>query len=276
MIAKRKIHKFNFKSEGAHVALVDKAANKQEVLTMKAAEREVQVTLSMKEFLKKFFDLWEEDAAILAGVLGYDSSVWDSHTKGDGSYMTEDEWINSKIDSVQLLKGVEGFNTLPEGVVQKVDELQKQFGDALNPSQDVKTSEVTTSKSGDTTMDTKIDKEELEVLKAAAAEVETLKGLVATMQAAEEAKVATEMEAVVKGYTFVPTESQADLVAHLLKAEDASPVLAALEKARDAIAAATLEETGLEGGDAPQELGESNLEKSANLVGDILKSRQAK
>ena len=251
MIAKRKIHKFNFKSEGAHVALVDKAANKQEVLTMKAAEREVQVTLSMKEFLKKFFDLWEEDAAILAGVLGYDSSVWDSHIKGDGSYMTEDEWINSKIDSVQLLKGVEGFDTLPEGVVQKVDELQKQFGDALNPSQDVKTSEVTTSKSGDTTMDTNIDKEELAVLKAAAAEVETLKGLVATMQAAEEAKVATEMEAVVKGYTFVPTESQADLVAHLLKAEDASPVLAALEKARDAIAAATLEETGLEGGDAP-------------------------
>ena len=230
----------------------------------------------MKDFLKKFFDLWEEDAAILAGVLGYDSSVWDSHAKEDGSYMTDDEWINSKIDSVQLLKGVEGFDTLPEGVVQKVDELQKQFGDALNPSQELTTSEVTTDISGDTTMDTKIDKEELAVLKAAAQEVETLKSLVATMQATEKAKAATEMEAVVKGYSFVPTENQAGLVAHLLKAEDASPVLAVLEKARDAIAAATLEETGLEGGEAPQELGESLVEKSANLVGDILKSRQAK
>lgn len=36
--AKRKITNFNFESEGAHLAMVDKAANLQEVLVMKAVE----------------------------------------------------------------------------------------------------------------------------------------------------------------------------------------------------------------------------------------------
>lgn len=36
--ATRRITKFNFESEGAHVALVDAAANLQEVLVMKSAD----------------------------------------------------------------------------------------------------------------------------------------------------------------------------------------------------------------------------------------------
>ena len=109
--AKRKIHKFDFSNDEAHVALVDKAANMQEVLVMKAAEPEVRITTSMRTFLEKFFNLWGDDSRILAGILGYSTEYdWED----EESY---EDYIQSKVDQVVLLKGKTISDTLPESIV---------------------------------------------------------------------------------------------------------------------------------------------------------------
>jgi hypothetical protein len=234
---------------------------------------EVTVSLSMKDFLKKFFDLWEEDAATLAGVLGYDSSVYDNYLNEDGSYMSDEEYINSKIESVRLLKGITDLRSIPESIVLKVEELEKQFGDKLKTSG--VSHDVTLEKGkGDPILDkTEITIEELEVLKAASKEVEVLKSQMEALQGSIATKAKEEMVEVVKGYSFVTEDKQEGLVEFLLKSEGNTVVIEALEKARDAIAASILEESGTEG-DSVVTVEETTLEKSASLVAGILKGRK--
>lgn len=288
--AKRKIHKFNFKSEGAHVALVDKAANLQTVLTMKAVENEVVVSLSMRDFLEKFFNMWSDDATQLAKILGYTGDPTVEWEEND-SY---EDYINRKVESVQLLKGLIIPEQIPESIALKVESLQKSVGDKLtsegspheahNLEGDIKLSDV------------KIDKEELATLKAAAlevetlksaaqevetlkaqvAEVETLKSLVSELKSEKAAKAKLEMEALVKGYNFIPDADQEGVVEFLLKSEGNSVILKTLEKARDAIAESiAVEEAGVEAGEA--DLDEANTEKSEtnDLVSSILAKRNS-
>jgi uncharacterized protein YdbL (DUF1318 family) len=66
--AKRRIKKFDFSAEGAHCALVDKAANAQTVLVMKAAT--ATLTVPVMEFLTRYVGLWYDDAEMLAGMMG--------------------------------------------------------------------------------------------------------------------------------------------------------------------------------------------------------------
>lgn len=284
MKAKKKIHAFDFSGEGAHVALVGKAANLQTVLTMKANEQEVTVTTSMRNFLSKFFGMWSDDAAVLAGVLGYSDG-----TDPDNGY---DSYIKDKIESVQLLKGLDEIpKSLPKSIALKVEELNKKFGDKV-------TSEGSplgaNNLKGDSNLsEVKIDAKELDILKAAAqrvadleksaAEVEVLKAeaaatkeLIETLKSQAAAKEKAELVSVIKGYSFVTEDSREALAEFILKSEGSDVVLTALEKARDAITAAASIE-GEQGTDAAGDLAESDVEKSkvVNRVSEILKSRKS-
>lgn len=286
--AKRIVHEFNFKKKGAHVALVDKAANLQEVLTMKAHDSEVQVTLSMKNFLKRFFGMYEERAAMLAGIMGYDATAYEDRKDSNGDYMSTDDFIQSKIDSVQLLKGAEVGDLIPESLAQKVEELNKEFGDKLNTSEDSPYEEHDNSKTGESSMkETNIDVKELEVLKAQAkevealkaqlAEVDTLKSQLATMREAQLLKAKVEMTEFVKGFSFVTVEKSEALVDALIGSDQSDVFVEALEKARDAIAAVALQESGTSKADGKEEteVQGSDMEKSVDLVAGILAKRKS-
>jgi len=71
--AKKKLTKFDFSRPDAHVALVHESqgggANMYKTLITKASD--VQLTLSMEDFLTRFFYMWEDDAKFLANMLGY-------------------------------------------------------------------------------------------------------------------------------------------------------------------------------------------------------------
>jgi hypothetical protein len=276
----KRIHEFNFKKDGAHVALVDKAANQQTVLMMKAEEPEVSVSLSMRSFLSKFFGLWGSDAEVLAGVLGYNTSSTDPSENNTESW---DDYIKGQIDSVSLLKGIDIPENLNSGLVEKIEVLMGEYGDKLNTSKD-SPSEVNTP-NGESTL----DKTEIEALQKAAEESKALKAQIEQMQKSQESsdsliaelqKAATdkkkeEMTTVVEGYSFIKSENQEAVVDALLAMENAPVILAELEKARDAIAAATMAEQGNEApSDDPVE--ETQLEKTANAVGDIIKQRNTK
>ena len=278
---KRKIHKFNFEEEGAHVALVDAAANLQTVLTMKAVKPEVNVTLSMRGFLSAFFNIYDEDARILAGVLGYSTEGdWDD----DESY---EEYIESKMDSVILLKN-EIPKTIPQETYDQFLEIEKSVEKALeSASVDSLDSYIKIVK-GKSVLDKKtkveISAEELEVMKSSLQEVETLKAQLVEAETLKsqltairqelDAKKKADMVDVVKGYSFVTDDKKDEFVEFLLKAEKATLVLEILEKARTAISAAVVEkEAGVESDDAP--VVETTVDKSDAIVSQILKNRKA-
>lgn len=100
--AKRKLTDITFEHEGAHLALVHKAqggaANGYKTLVMKSVDNrspefiekasQVKVTLSLPDFLEKFFHVWGEDAELLATMFGYEPSEDES----DDEYSTQSFW----------------------------------------------------------------------------------------------------------------------------------------------------------------------------------------
>ena len=99
--AKRKLTDITFEHEGAHLALVHKAqggsANGYKTLVMKSVDNrspefiekasQVKVTLSLPDFLEKFFHVWGEDAELLATLFGYEPSEDESE-----EYSTQSFW----------------------------------------------------------------------------------------------------------------------------------------------------------------------------------------
>ena len=107
--AKRKLTDINFENEGSHLALVHKdqggAASGYSTLIMKATNKyspefiqkatQVQVTLTFEEFLRKFFDMWYDEAEILATMLGMED---DDDENGYQDY------VERQVASFQILK----------------------------------------------------------------------------------------------------------------------------------------------------------------------------
>ncbi len=116
--ATRKLSNFNFDFEGAAVALVGPAvggaANGHTTLLTKSLEgitedqvdkaTEVQVTMNIVDFLVKFYNIWYEDALVLATVFGYD--VGDAGYSFDESASEYDEYIQEKVESIQVMKSL--------------------------------------------------------------------------------------------------------------------------------------------------------------------------
>ena len=110
--ATRKLTNIDFNKEGMHVALVSKQQNGPAngydyALIMKSRSPEfikkaqqVQVTLELPEFLRKFFHLYGEDAEILARMMGY---VPPTTEEKEWNY---EDYIQEKVESFQILKSL--------------------------------------------------------------------------------------------------------------------------------------------------------------------------
>ena len=99
--AKRKLTDITFEHECAHLALVHKmqggSASGYKTLVMKSVDNrspdfiekasQVKVTLSLPDFLEKFFHVWGEDAELLATLFGYEPSE-----DGNDEYSTQSFW----------------------------------------------------------------------------------------------------------------------------------------------------------------------------------------
>ena len=104
---KRKLKDISFDHENAHIALVSQQINsgpanlQPNALVLKAIEgfsdeilekaSQVTVTLSIEEFLEKFFDLSEDDAEVLARAMGYTTKMQDKIAAGEEPELPETE-----------------------------------------------------------------------------------------------------------------------------------------------------------------------------------------
>lgn len=129
---KRTLKNINFEKEDSHIALVGPAvggpANGQDyALVMKAVNfseeaiqkmQAIKVTMTVPDFLRKFFGLYYEDAEVLARVMGYvppenEENEMDSY----------EDWIDSKVQSIEIIKSMKDVND-PNVVLSSLDEHQ--------------------------------------------------------------------------------------------------------------------------------------------------------
>ena len=160
--AKRKLTDITFEHEGAHLALVHKAqggsANGYKTLVMKSVDNrspefiekasQVKVTLSLPDFLEKFFHVWGEDAELLATLFGYEPSEDESEEYSTQSFWSwyrekamehgavdswgdpitrptsqdRKEWVEDQLQGIEILKSA----TLAKGSADFINSLTEE------------------------------------------------------------------------------------------------------------------------------------------------------
>ena len=193
--AKRRLLKFNFEEEGAHIALVSKdqggAANGVPLLLTKSvsnlpavsdyvkvqkALEQITVTLSMEEFLRKFFDMWYDDAETLVKIMGMQTEheYWKEQNP---ELMSDSSFLEEKVSKFQLMK------SLHENTVSNVDAddfieilaLQETIEKALlehNPQGDPLVETINVEKAQFEQLEKNANEKEVAVAKAAQLETE--------------------------------------------------------------------------------------------------------
>ena len=135
--AKRKLSDISFQHEGAHVALVSKEqggpANLHDyALVLKANNfseefvqkmQQVRITMELPDFLKKFFGLWEEDAKVLATMMGYQEPADTQAMENEEAQMEMQDWIKSRMEAFEVLKAAHESESLAS-VLAELDEEQ--------------------------------------------------------------------------------------------------------------------------------------------------------
>jgi len=131
--AKRKLSNIDFSAEGAHMALVSKdqggpANGADYALVMKSAKfsdefvqkmQQVKVTMELPDFLRKFFNVYYEDAEVLARMMGYVKPETEEVEYED--YW--EDYVQSKLDSFEILKSLSDTQSIPD-VLSKLTEDQ--------------------------------------------------------------------------------------------------------------------------------------------------------
>lgn len=241
---KRIIKAVDFGKEGSHISLVRLPANGQEEVTiLKSKEveleksEEVQITTSMKKFLEIFFRLWEDEAATLASILGYDVEEWYWDVIGEDTTVeimksAVEDPINNKIHKEtfeNLKKARQEFNKL-----YKIYEKENKMGE---PNVDLQ-------KSIDDAIAVALKKERekyTELEKSLTAKETELTEL----RKAAEKKEKEDLTELCKGYSFVDDAEKLSESLFLCKSiKGYDVILDTLEKARTAIKAALETEIG--------------------------------
>ena len=284
----KQITNFNFKKQlmsgqDAHVSFVKEGANNLEVVLMKA-KKQVTVSTDMVTFLRKFYDMWYDDAEELATVLGFDVDTYsDEH----------DAYLEDKAKDIVFMKGKEIPNKLPESLVGKIKDLQKTFED-FNKND---SSESLINEKGDTMPKATINADELDLQKSLDAKakenadllqeladfkksqedlVKSNAKLVADMDARKEAdlkKAKDEMSDLVKCFNFVKEESR-EALTDVLMSNDVSAqnlILEAFTAATDLVKSSVESEVGEDFEEAEEaDLAKGNSHKSR--ISELLKS----
>lgn len=266
--AKRKINEFNFDTEGAHVALVDKAANGQSVLVMKslkaseeeikkALSKDVTVKMTIMEFLTRHLDMWWDDAEIVAGLLGYTADDLVGGFEDSASSIVD--YVQANIDSVQINKSankeqVETFNKFLEKFASFEDKyLEKNLTSSVeSEDEDVVTKaedDKPTNEEVEMTQDEiqeminkaagDLAKEQVQAVeKAYEAKVEATNKELQVLKAAHETRTAQEYLTKAAEYTqYLGEDADKEAIAKALRAveglEEAAPLLDVLKALKD-------------------------------------------
>lgn len=153
--AKRILKNFDFSKDNHCISLVGGdlggAANGYEVIAMKAlnqpeetielskALEQVSLTISMEDFLRRWFDMWSSDAEVLTKLLGFETEheAWmkeRGEREDDYDWAEEHEqWISERVSQFTLMKSMnEGTVTeITKSAFDQIVALQQKHETAL-------------------------------------------------------------------------------------------------------------------------------------------------
>lgn len=272
------ISNISFDHSGAHIALCHEsqgfsANNRPKPLLIKSEDvditdeakvdlkkvAEVKVEMSMVDFLVKFMSMWRTDAEALAMLLGYTVETYEESTYED--------YIAAQIDGVSLLskssdtslstasekdlKELKTFMDTFEKVKQNSasgedSELNVEKADTSHPTQSP--DGITNDKGEMMPEITELEKANkelqdrlVELEKAATEKEDLLKSLIAK----EEKEKEDAFMSLVKSFSFVGEDKQADIAKALIEA-DSQDLVDILEKAQEAIEKSVTVEDGFD------------------------------
>lgn len=309
---KQKLSNISFDHEGAHVALVGKhqggPANGVETLLFKTKDTKhimdqdlqeklnkanVSVTMTFTEFLVRWFDMWWDDADVLATLLGMEEDWINEPSSEDYK-----EMIQERVDNIELMKSAE--KALNEGQLQKfIDKLsedeyaslrktkrmlEKGLASSGSPEDGKQEDTTPTQKSsgkpqddnkGKENMDQEelqkaIDKAREEGRSERQDELQKAQDKLEAIEKERKEKVQKEYEDLVKGYSFVEEGEQESLVKALMTvegSEGANAIVDALEKAHNVVK----EFGGPQGADGEGDI--DAIEKSRQRVREHIQNR---
>lgn len=119
--AKRRLTDIKFDHEGGHVALVSKhqggAASGYTTLIFKATNdvpndivekaTQVSVTMDFENFLVKFFNMYYDDAKVLATLLGFEKEDEEEDSSDEYDYEREyKKYIDERVAAISIMKSV--------------------------------------------------------------------------------------------------------------------------------------------------------------------------
>lgn len=217
--AKRKITKFDFSNQDAHVAIVDKAANAQTVLVMKSAK----VQVSLMDFLQGSLYLSETEAEMIAGMMGvtidnlYDDEEYVEYWK---------DQIEHNLNRAVLVKS--------EGGEQINEKLEKFLSKSSQPTLE-STSEETVSSSKEDAESVKTDEDNQPVNKEVTQMTQevNVQELIAKALEAERAELAKAAEEKAEAKYQEIAKAQSQELELLKAAEEARQTQAFIAKAAE-------------------------------------------
>lgn len=122
--AKRRLKNFDFEEHGANVSLVGPAvgsgANSRKVLAIKSTNQgirptdavkvekaleQISITMSMEEFLRRWFDLWYDDAELLTRMMGMQTE-WEYNQEQNEGVWDHDTWMEERLSQFKIMKSL--------------------------------------------------------------------------------------------------------------------------------------------------------------------------
>lgn len=125
---KRKLKNIDFSDDMSHIALVSKhqggpANGADYSLVLKNLNnpssefiqkmQAIQVTMTIPDFLSRFFMLWEEDVEFLSQLLGYVEPPEDEQAESVDDY---NKWIEERFQSFSIIKSLHEAKNLPDAL----------------------------------------------------------------------------------------------------------------------------------------------------------------
>lgn len=275
--AKRIIKEFDFESEGASVHLVSKkqggAANGFKTLIMKSNSTEhlpdveeieiqkkleqIKVTMSMEEFLRKFFNMYYDDAELLTAMLGFQTEYESYMESNQSEPYDHANYIADKLSGFEVMKSMheQNFENVSASDVVSILELQEKIEKQLNEEMMDKVS---------------IEKSRLTQLEQAESELATNLELVKSLEA-EKVELQTALDEIKKAQADAELENMQARLKGLIaeeKVESMAKSLLALDKesAEDMLEALSVQKKAVE---------ETNLfEEVSNTVENTEKTKE--
>lgn len=172
MKPKRKLKNIDFSGDTSHIALVSKnqggPANGADYrLVLKNLEgrtpefiekvQSISVEMLLPDFLEKFFWLMEEDAHVLAVMMGYVEPPEDENAENTEDY---NKWFEERFQSFNIIKSLHESKSLPESISHLteqdyldilndqvvIEKALKEFADGSKPDADTSTKTVEKTK----------------------------------------------------------------------------------------------------------------------------------